>query len=534
MSSIYKIIFLFLYLWVYNIVAGEIKNEINTVISLLESGKFSVVEEKIKNIEEPEVKYYLTALYYLFTGDYEQAEKFINKISTTTKIDEEEIKFYREYISKLNKIISTYNKFESEHFVVFLKGKDIILKDILLSKMEQIYKKYSKLLDYVLDTKVRIEVYNTKTEFMFCSTLGEKIVEKVGVVGICKFNRIMILSPENLPLGYRWIDTLAHEYIHFILNRITEFNLPLYLHEGIARYFDTLYRSTYPLCFTAGNLSLLVNAKKNSSIIPFHNLRGSLVYLDSQEQVEQAFVQLATFIDYLIKTFGEEKLIKFITSFKYNKDDKENYKKIYNSEFEILYSSWLDFIDEKESIVNQFPGAKPDIKIVQKEDEANLIGLTIKGYIDLSEKYALKKNYKMALHQCYKALEIEPYNPLLMVKTARYLMLQNKYEESENILLKCIKANPNYVTGYELLIKLYYETGMYEKAKEFYNTILEINPFNYEIRKLVAEMFADLKNIREALEEYKIVHILNPQDKETIEIINSLENYMKYKSEISK
>lgn len=526
---------LIIFLLLFNCSLLYSKQENIDIKSLLESGKFEIAKNKINNISDVYLKNYYNALYHLYLGDYQTAENYILEISSIPLLDDEK-QFFLEYIPLLNKILSNgYMSFDSEHFKVMLKGRDIILKDYILEKLEDIYSKYKELFLYAAEDKVRVEVYNTKDEFAFASTLGKENVEKAGVVGICKFNRIMILSPENLPFGYRWCDTLAHEYIHFILNRITEFTYPLYLHEGTARYFDTLYRSENSLYLTAGNANLLLDAKKNNKLIKFKDLKGSLVYLDSQQQVELAFSEVASFVEFLISSYGKEKFIQFVYSYKkYSNNEDKLYLDIFKTNFEKILNMWEDFIDTKEEISKLYSGAKPDFKFFSVGSENILIGLDTKQYIELGDKFLANRNYKAALYQYKKAQQQENFNPVVLTRIAKINFLLKNYNEAENILQECIKANPNYVNSYELLVKIYYEKGEYEKIFDVFRNILEINPFNYEIRNIVAEVYADLGKIKEAVKEYEVVSILNPSDTKTKTILDSLKRYLEMKNSLKK
>ncbi len=504
--------------------------EENDLIKMLEYGDTYDFSLRIANVKDENMKNFYTAIYYMCSGDYDTAKEYILKVSSNIKISDQEM-FFTKYILYLAQTFSSgYEKHESEHFEVYLKDRDRILSEQILKILEQIYKFYGKKFGYYPEKKVRVEVYNTKEEFSIASTLGEEIIKKTGVVGICKFNRIMILSPECLPFGYRWCDTLAHEYIHFILNRITNFKYPLYLHEGTARYFDTLYRSTTPLCFVVGNLNLLLDAAKKNEIIPFEKMKGSLVYLESQQQVELAFVELSTFVEYLINTFGEDKFIEFVKNYKdYDKEEKL-YKEIFGIEFKNILSGWYESIYKKEEYVKRYPGAMPDFMVTFSEDEKSLVGLDMWQYIELGDKFFLNKNYNVALYQYKKAQKQQPYNPVVMTRIAKCYIMHNKYEDAEKILQECSFVNPNYVPTYELLVKLFYEKGEYEKAIRYYEDVLQINPFNWEIHKIVAQMFSDLGKIKDAIKKYEIVLLLNPADTDAKVKYDNFRRYLEYKN----
>ena len=87
-----------------------------------------------------------------------------------------------------------------------------------------------------------MEIFPTTATFYPASSLSTRDIEVSGAIGICKFNKIMLLSPRNLARGYRWTDALSHEYIHYILVHLSGNRAPIWLHEGIAKYFEDVWR----------------------------------------------------------------------------------------------------------------------------------------------------------------------------------------------------------------------------------------------------------------------------------------------------
>lgn len=505
--------------------------ELNNVIELLEAGKFEQANLQISFIKDENLSNLYKGLLHLYLGNYSTAFYYVSK-TTETSLNTQE-RFFVNYIVRLNEIISAgYQEFESEHFRVYLKGRDVILKEKIISHLEKIYKLIGEKIMYYPTEKIRVEVYNTKDEFAFASTLGRNIVDKSGVVGICKFNRIMIISPESLPYGYRWCDTITHEYIHFILNRISEYKLPLYLHEATARYYDTIYRSTEPLCFTPANVRMLLQAKKENRLIPFSSLKGSLVYLDSQQDIELAFVELASFVKYIVDNYGEERYIKLIHAYKdYENKEEKLYSEVLGVKLKDLKLQWEQNIERMFERFSFYPGALPDWKFVSAEKEEHLLGLDLLQYIELGDKFLNRKDYNSAIFQYKKAQKLEEYNPVVLARLGRAYLKAGLFNQAEEILKKCVEANPNYVVGYELLFRVYYEKAEYEKALEVYKRhIIEINPFNYEVRKLVAEIYSDLGRLQDAIKEYEVVKMLNPNDKEVEVRIDALNRYLEFKS----
>jgi len=76
---------------------------------------------------------------------------------------------------------------------------------------------------------------------------------------------------------------------------------------------------------------------------------------------------------------------------------------------------------------------------------------------------------------------------------------------------------------------LFYEKGEYDKAMDYYKDVLQINPFNWEIHKIVAQMLADLGKIKDATKKYETVLMLNPTDFDTRIKYENLKRYLEYK-----
>src|SRR5439155_1682145 len=79
-------------------------------------------------------------------------------------------------------------------------------------------------------------LYGEVADLAKVSTLTLKEIETSGTIALCKFNRLMIVSPRALVRGYPWLDTLAHEFTHFVVSRASHNTVPIWFHEGLAKF----------------------------------------------------------------------------------------------------------------------------------------------------------------------------------------------------------------------------------------------------------------------------------------------------------
>ncbi len=414
------------------------------------------------------------SLYFLQEGDYEKAMD-----SLTPDLDPS-LSWLKDYYQGLIEVSAPLEKQESPHFILFTPPGQEFLADYALSSLEKVGDTYQKLFGFRPLRKIRVEIYPGKEEFSKASTLSIPILENSGAIGICKFHRLMIMSPQSLPLGYRWLDALSHEYAHLMINEMSDSRMELWLHEGTARYLETIYRSDPPLYLTPHQKTDLKKALEEKRLIPFQRMSPSLVYLKNQEEVSLAFAQVAHAVSLLIKTQGVKRYGKFLTSLQtkpFAQAFQESFKQS-PSEFEADWQSQLEKEPWEKTI-----GALSDEIRFQNIDESSVIGADAKGRTRLGDRMRMQGLMEAALLEYEKALKEEPDNAVILLKVARtQLALKQKGAAIQN-LRKAIEKNPNYITPY---IEL---AGLLEgkEAEKLYLEANAMNPFDPRVKEGLAK-----------------------------------------------
>jgi tetratricopeptide (TPR) repeat protein len=125
----------------------------------------------------------------------------------------------------------------------------------------------------------------------------------------------MIVSPRSLLRGYGWRDTLAHEYAHLVVSRVSHNAVPIWLHEGLAKVFEHRWR------LPAGDRTLmapvqkhlLAHALRNKKLVSWRSMHPSMAKLPDQRTATLAFAQVQTAVDFLIQRLGLDGLRKMLT-----------------------------------------------------------------------------------------------------------------------------------------------------------------------------------------------------------------------------
>jgi hypothetical protein len=144
--------------------------------------------------------------------------------------------------------------------------------------------------------KIRVEIFPDTKAFYFASSLSARDIEVAGAVGLTNFNKLMVLSPRALVYGYRWLDAISHEYMHYLIVKLTSNKAPIWFHEGLAKYEETRWRNG-PSYLSLLYQTLLARALAERKLIGFDRMEPSLLRLETPEEVQLAYAQAASAIE---------------------------------------------------------------------------------------------------------------------------------------------------------------------------------------------------------------------------------------------
>lgn len=498
------------------------------VTALLESGRMKEVEEVIRKEEKADKEnsayiFKLKSQLAFYRGDYNAAVSWIKKAYALSRKDKAVENMFL-YYSAVKENTADFIQKESDHFMVRTKGKDIILQDYIIECMEQSYKVLGGLFEHYPYEKVVIEVYPDKDQFSLSSTLSPEMLERSGAIGICKFHRLMILSPRALLMGYRWQDALSHEFIHMLINHVSEFNTPLWLHEGTARYYDLLWRTEpgeKPEYMTEGVRAHLLKAVKDNTLIPFKRMHPSMVYLDSQDEVSLAFAEVSSMVDFILSQYRDDAIIRILKGFSKNSLEK-NFKKILGKDAFSLEKMWIKHMKSLPQQEDKGAIGEKYIFDTSRDEIDEYVGADVRGHVRLGDKFRKNKRFSVALLQYNKALESEPENPVILTKLSRCFIALGRGKEAEEKLTLAVTKNPNYVTSHVLMGDLLFKEGRFNEALPYYKEANAINPFNPYIHKNMGKIYLNLDNKNFARRELSIASYLLPSDLELQHILSTL------------
>lgn len=195
------------------------------------------------------------------------------------------------------------------HFEIFYPpGKDEVIVDLTGEVLEAAYEALGDDLGARPPGPIRVELLAAPSDLAKVSTLTEREIETTGTIALAKYNKLMVVSPRATVFGYPWMDTLTHEYVHHVVSILSHDKVPVWLHEGLARYLQIRWRGPANDELGAIDEHLLATALEKNELISFDDMHPSMAKLPSQEAAALAFAEVFTMIGYLHRKVGDEGL----------------------------------------------------------------------------------------------------------------------------------------------------------------------------------------------------------------------------------
>jgi tetratricopeptide (TPR) repeat protein len=275
-------------------------------------------------------------------GNYAAAVGRIREaISLARGVDE--WKGLRDLVQATERATHGFVTSESEHFIFrYAPGKDALLVPYAAEALEKARVTIGEDLGYRPPdgAKVRVELYPEVAALAQVSTLTEREIKASGTIALCKFNRLMIVSPRALQRGYPWLDTLVHEYTHLVVSRASRNTVPIWLHEGIAKFQERRWRAGPGGGLSTSMEHLLAQALKKNALISFAAMHPSMAKLPTQEAAALAFAEVYTMVDYLHTQKGYDGLRRLIAGMAAGETVERAIRDATGISFEELQRGW--------------------------------------------------------------------------------------------------------------------------------------------------------------------------------------------------
>lgn len=237
---------------------------------------------------------------------------------------------------------------DGRYVVRHAPGPDAVLVPYALEAMRAADRALTTALGVEVPGPLRLEVYPTAASLARVSSLTVEDIETTGTIALCKWDRIMVTSPRALVRGYPWLDTVGHELVHLFLSRASRDRAPVWLQEGVAKFYERTWRGEPPGAHLhPAEEALLQEAAHADRLLSFDRLHPSIARLPSQRDAALAFAQVATFVEAFHGAEGSDGLRRAVRAIARGQDAREALADVAGRAWSSLEGAWRDALAER-------------------------------------------------------------------------------------------------------------------------------------------------------------------------------------------
>ena len=375
-----------------------------------------------------------------------------------------------------------------KHFRIWTTpGKDELLASFAGETLEAIRDALRQDLGYAPPDTIRVEFYSRPEDLARVSGLTLQDIKTSGTIALCKYNRLMVVTPRALPRGYSWRDTLAHEYVHLVVSRLSHNTVPIWLHEGLAKYFERRWRAPAgaSMKLPPSMRHLLAEAQRTKRFITWARMHPSMAKLPSQEATSLAFAQVHTAVDYMASVAGLAGLRRLVTRMRQGRSDWQAVAEVTKMTEARFTRAWKRHLRSRN--LRPLPGIVPPRRSFKKRPtrEQRLAAIKHKkarDFMRLAGMLRQKSLTRAAVVEYLKARALlGQRNDLVANSMARAYLDLSSPAQAISALLPVLEYYPELPGPQVTLGVAYLRSGDLRAAATHLNAGLNINPFNPEV-----------------------------------------------------
>ena len=461
----------------------------------LESAKLELAAlEKLAPADLEPLAYYQGRIAFE-EGRYEDAQRLLQKAGLTDKPGS-----WVRLAKDTGAIVGGFERAESAHFIfLYPKGKDSVLVPWALDALEAVRTALEKDLGYAPPGKIRVEIVSSASELAKVSTLSKEAIRTTGTIAICKFNKLMVTSPKAVVTGYDWLDTVAHEYVHLVVSRKSRNTVPIWMHEGLAKYLESRWRGPAGGAMTPPTLALLGSRVKKNQLVPFEKMHPSMALLPTAEDAATAFAEVFFAIKLVDQEGGPQPLARLLDAMSKGVSDKAAIELVTRRKWPDFEKAWMASLKKQPYPKDLLPPSSNEKKELleasgQKQDKKKKgREVSFGDFDEVTETDARRAAHLGELFRERRRMGAasEAYGRAYKVVGDKYESVSNKYalallelrkfDQAATVLEGSLKMHPGSASTNVHLGRIHLRAKRWDAARKAYLDALAVNPFDPEV-----------------------------------------------------
>jgi len=440
------------------------------------------------------------------TGDYPLAIKLLDKLPDTAV--DGLVGQTRKLAASTLSVTETFAEVKSPkgHFVILhAPGPDAAIAGLAGEVLDAAWEAIGDDLGIKPKDPIRIELLGSPSDLAKLSPLTETDIETTGTIALSKYNKLMVVSPRATIFGYPWMDTLAHEYTHLLVSRLSNDSVPVWLQEGLARFEQTRWRTSPEIKLSATEQALLASALKKGRLITFDEMHPSMAKLPSQEAAALAYAEVYTLVAWMHAKVGYKGIRDLIAATRDGKTARRAAAEALGTSWVAVEKAWHAHLRTTDRPAPARPG-KP-IKFGKGGQSSENVGLEQVGtrarkHARLGGMLRARGMLEAAAVEYEKALTVggPGGDPFVAGKLARTLVELGKHERAIELATPLATADAADAVAAVTLGMARAARHEWPQAITAYEQALRVSPFDPTTRCGLAEAYARLSDPRAARE----------------------------------
>jgi tetratricopeptide (TPR) repeat protein len=350
-------------------------------------------------------------------------------------------------------------------------------------------------LGYAPPGKIRVEIVSSADELAKVSTLTKEAIRTTGTIAICKFNKLMVTSPKAVVTGYDWLDTVSHEYVHLVVSRKSRNTVPIWMHEGLAKYLESRWRGPAGGAMTPPTLALLGSRVKKNQLVPFEKMHPSMALLPTAEDAATAFAEVFFALKLIDVEGGPQALERLLDQMSKGVSDKAAVEAVMKRKWPAFETSWMAYLKKQPFPKDLIPPSSFEKKELKDEKKKDKKGREVSfgDFGEVTETDARRDAHlgELLRERNRMPAAAEAYGRAYKIVGDRYESVSNKYaltllelkkyDEASKVLEGSLTMHPGSAPTSVHLGRIYLRSKKWDLARKAYLDALAVNPFDPEV-----------------------------------------------------
>lgn len=416
-------------------------------------------------------------------------------------------------------LVANYTRYRSESGLVEIlhEPRDAMLMPIAAATIEAAYYEIGFAIGFWPEAPIRVEMYPRARLLALVSSLPEEAVKTTSTIGLCKYNKLMVTSPRGTVRGYGWLDTLAHEYIHLAVSQKTGDRVPVWLHEGLAKYLERRWRGERVAPLEPAREDLLARRIEANDLVPLARMSPSIALLPTQEDAMVSYAEVYTVVEFLVQRRGESSIRALLDLIADGATTEAAFAELVGEPWPAFERRWMRWL-RNDRPTRRLPVAFDDrlllVEGAAAEDGefAGVASPAARDHLQLGELLRAREHSAAALAEYRRAEAIlGPVHPMVQNGAARVLLEQGENEAVLESLREAARWFPSYYLSFVHRAGAYNNLERYEDALREANEALGVNPFDPRVHEARVRALEGLGREEELAVARRMLEQVQPQ-----------------------